>query len=148
MAYWIAVLGGAGLIGRAPGTWGSLASLLLWAPMVFAEVPWPLRLLAVGLVFWLGYWATKRALPRFSNTDPQAIVIDEAAGLGLALCVCKPTLLFLVLGFALFRLFDIAKPWPVSWADRKVKGAFGIMLDDILAGAYALAFLLLAELIA
>jgi phosphatidylglycerophosphatase A len=147
VAYWIAVLGGAGLVSRAPGTVGSLASLLLWAPMVMLQVAWPIRLAAVLAVFLLGWWASQHSLKRFRSEDPQAIVIDETAGLGLSLCLCGPSWLMLVLGIALFRFFDIFKPWPVSWADRNVKGSLGIMLDDILAGAYALMFLSLAEII-
>lgn len=92
--------------------------------------------ITIGLTI-VGIWAIRTSLPFFDGEDPQKIVIDEVCGLGLTLCFCSASWLHLVLGFLLFRLFDIVKPWPVSWADQKIKGAWGIMLDDLLAGLYA-----------
>jgi len=69
--------------------------------------------------------------------DAQHIVVDEAAGTLLTLALVPRTAANLLLGFLLFRLFDIWKPWPVRWADRHVGGGFGSMLDDLLAGCYA-----------
>jgi len=69
--------------------------------------------------------------------DPGAVVIDEIAGQWLALLAVEPTLVGYAVGFALFRAFDILKPWPVSWADCNVTGGIGVMLDDVLAAAYA-----------
>jgi phosphatidylglycerophosphatase A len=77
--------------------------------------------------------------------DPGWIVIDEVVGQGLTLLLTPPDLLNYAAGFALFRLFDIKKPWPVSWADQQIKGGLGIMLDDVLAGIYALALLTLLQ---
>ena len=70
--------------------------------------------------------------------DPGAVVIDEVAGQWLTLLPAATTVWWHWLaGFALFRFFDIVKPWPVGWADRRVKGGLGVMVDDIIAGAYA-----------
>lgn len=134
----MATLGGAGLSNRAPGTIASMVSLFFWAPLLFLGAPWQIRIIAAGLVFCLGLWAIEKSSNEFQGSDPQSIVIDEAAGMGLTLCFCQPTWWNLLLGFALFRFFDVLKPWPVSFADQKIKGPMGIMLDDVLAGIYAL----------
>lgn len=140
----LATFGGVGFFKQAPGTIGSLASLLIWAPCVFFGVsPW-VRLLLVLAVFLVGWWATFCALPTFKRQDPKEIVIDEVAGQGLALVLCPPSWVALLLGFVLFRLFDILKPWPISFIDRKIKSALGIMLDDILAGLFAGLILVIA----
>ncbi|MBX3689237.1 phosphatidylglycerophosphatase A [Dokdonella sp.] len=137
-AGWIACGFGSGLSPVAPGTAGSAAALLPW--LILRELPWPLVLGVIALVFALGVWASKVAIARLRISDPGAVVIDEFVGQWIALL----PLLFLAhgwvwlfAGFVLFRVFDVTKPWPVSWADRKLKGGLGVMLDDVLAGAYA-----------
>src|SRR5205085_1535556 len=77
--------------------------------------------------------------------DPQKIVVDEVVGMGVTLAFSTHGAWSCALGFALFRLFDIWKPWPVRLADRTVKGGFGVMLDDVIAAVYALAVLQLIE---
>lgn len=128
----IASLGGIGFLRPAPGTWGSLAVLPL------ALLPSWALLLAALLFTGLGYWALTR-LPE-TGEDPGWVVIDEAAGQCLALAAAGGWL-GVLLAFALFRLFDITKPGPVGWADRR-KGPFGVMADDVLAGALAAAIIL------
>jgi len=127
----IASLGGIGFLRPAPGTWGSLAVLPL------ALLPaWVSALAALGFTA-LGYWALTR-LPE-TNADPGWVVVDEAAGQSLALSMALALgmgWLGVALAFALFRIFDITKPGPVGWADRQ-KGAFGVMADDVIAGAMA-----------
>lgn len=145
---WALVVGtffGAGLSPRAPGTAGSLASLGLWAPLVILESAWWIRLIVVGLVFLAGTLAAEAIVRARGAEDPQIVVIDEVAGMGIALLWAAPSGWSLLAGFFLFRLFDIWKPWPVRLADRAVKGGFGVMLDDVLAGGYALVGLLLFE---
>jgi phosphatidylglycerophosphatase A len=142
--FWYATFFGSGLSPFMPGTAGTLASLLVWGPMVVFEVPWWARLALVAVFFVTGIPAATRSQKLLQKDDPGAVVIDEVAGQGLALALVGPSLLNVAVGFVLFRLFDIFKPWPVSWADRQHTG-FGIMLDDILAGAYALGLLVLAE---
>ena len=128
---------GAGLSRRAPGTVGSLAALVIWAPLLMGGAS-PLARLSITICLTIvGVWVIHKSLSMFDGEDPQKIVIDEVCGLGLTLCFCSASWLNLALGFLLFRLFDIVKPWPVSWADQKIKGAWGIMLDDLLAGLYA-----------
>jgi phosphatidylglycerophosphatase A len=128
---------GAGLLPGMPGTWGSLVALpgawgiryLLGAPGLAA---------AAVLVFGIGCWAAARTARASERGDAAEIVIDEIAGQWLALVVAPLELRWYVVAFALFRLFDIAKPWPANWVDRRMKTGLGIMLDDGIAGLYAL----------
>lgn len=136
----IATWFGAGLLPRAPGTWGSLAALP-FAWIIAAET----GTLGLGVatlgVFALGCWASSGYLREIGGEDPGPVVIDEVAGQWLTLLVVPTDLYMYAAGFVLFRLADIVKPWPASWADRNVKGALGIMLDDIFAAVYAAAAL-------
>ena len=128
---------GAGLLPRAPGTWGSLAALP-FAWLIVKLGGWPALAIAAVLLFALGAWAAAAEAERTGVQDPGSIVVDEVVGQWLTLLPAPLDPLAYAIGFVLFRLCDIAKPWPVSWADRKVKGGFGIMLDDVLAAGYAL----------
>lgn len=144
-AAWIATWFGAGLLPKAPGTWGSLAALP-FAWLIHAH--WGQGWLAAGavLLFAVGTWAAECYRRHDGTQDPQAVVVDEVVGQWLVLAALPgPELLSYAIGFALFRLFDVWKPWPVSWADRHVKGGLGIMLDDVLAAAYGASVLFLAH---
>jgi phosphatidylglycerophosphatase A len=79
--------------------------------------------------------------------DPREIVVDEVAGQWLLLSVLFPTFASYLVGFILFRIFDIIKPWPVCWADREIKGALGVMFDDFLAAMYPILVFLLFMII-
>jgi phosphatidylglycerophosphatase A len=132
----------AGLIKPASGTWGSLAALPLGIyTAMFFGTSGLLVLAAIG--YGLGHWASSVWISQGDDKDPSPIVIDEAVGIWLALAAAPLTPLGIALAFVLFRLFDILKPWPVSWADKTLGGATGIMLDDVLAGLWA-AILLVA----
>ena len=142
-----------GLMPNAPGTWGSLAALPCAFAMYllgFSTVP---LLISVLLVFLVGWWATEIETKGKDNHDPGEIVIDEVAGQWLALAPLflshvspspSQMIFWMLVGFGLFRLFDIFKPFPVSWADR-IDTSFGVMFDDILAGLMA-AFVLLGAM--
>lgn len=119
----------------APGTVGSLAGLLVVAVLWRLGGAWTV---AAGAVFVtaLGMWAASGAEARFGQRDPGAVVIDEIAGQMVSLLFLAPDVTTLVIGFVLFRVFDIWKPFPVRRAE-KLPGASGIMVDDLLAGAYA-----------
>src|SRR3954467_8712731 len=128
---------GLGLVGPAPGTLGSAGALPLAVIIVWV---WGQNALftAASAVFLLGWFLTALQLRDVPDEkDPQWIVIDEVAAQWAVLAVAPLNPIWYLAGFALFRVFDIAKPWPVSWADRKVPGALGVMLDDALAGLYA-----------
>ncbi len=102
-----------------------------------APLPWYLQLAATLALLALGTWATQRVIDKYGVHDPGAVVVDEIVGVWLALFLLPASVLLVALGFVLFRFFDIVKPWPVSWADKSVPGAFGVMLDDVLAGLLA-----------
>ena len=142
LATWL----GSGYLPGAPGTWGSLAAVPFAAVLAWAGGPW-LLLGAALLVVPVGLWATRGYMERTGTHDPGRVVIDEVAGVWLALAAAAPVPepRWYAAGFLLFRLFDILKPFPVGWADRQLPGAWGVMLDDVLAGAYAAALLLLAR---
>jgi len=127
---------GAGRLPWAPGTWGSLFALPLAWPLLALGGPW-LLLVATALVFALGLWAADRYMKAVGLHDPGAIVIDEVAGQWLTLAVAPLDPLAFLLGFVLFRVADVLKPWPASWLDRRVGGAFGVMIDDVAAAVYA-----------
>ena len=151
VAYIIAAGFGAGAAPRAPGTAGSLVGLAIGALLLQAS---PALLFAATLLAtYGGLWAISaatglpmRATPdAATHADPGWVVIDEMAGQMLALVALhRPTPLGLLAAFALFRLFDIAKPGPIGWVDRQ-GGAAGIMADDLLAGFSAALCLLLAQ---
>ncbi len=138
LATFLATFGYSGFIRPAPGTWGSLAALpvgwlIIWLGGTVA--------LAVAIVatFVIGLWAARVHMhSRQTMHDPSEIVIDEVAGQWIPLL---PLAGFDPLGFAVafvtFRLFDIWKPGPVGWADKRLKGALGVMVDDIFAGIFA-----------
>ena len=148
-AGWIACGFGSGLSPFAPGTAGSLAALLPWLALRALPLPWFVAVLA--LVFVLGVWVSGWTVRTLKIADPSVVVWDEFVGQWIALAplVWWPRgWPWAICGFALFRIFDILKPWPVSWADRKVPGGLGVMLDDVIAGVYAaLALAVLQQLV-
>ncbi len=85
----------------------------------------------------VGVWACERAGRHLGKSDHPAIVWDEIVGMQITMILVPVTLANLMIGFLLFRFLDMAKPWPVSWFDRNIKGGLGVMLDDIVAGAIA-----------
>ena len=127
---------GSGFVRPAPGTWGSLMALGIWW-FLLAALPWWGQLATIALTLMLGTWLVARVGQRYGVNDDPGIVVDEFAGLWLTLLAAAPTLPAALGGFALFRLFDIWKPWPVRLTERKVPGAWGVMLDDLVAGVLA-----------
>lgn len=135
-----------GLSPKAPGTVGSLCSLpLAW----FLIHYWGSLGVGIGAIFLflVGWWATHIVLKDKSNgTDPGFVVIDETVGQLLSFIFVAHLPLDIstyILGFAFFRFFDIIKPWPVSFFDKKIHSAFGVMTDDVCAGLYAAVLLTL-----
>ncbi|MDD3650293.1 phosphatidylglycerophosphatase A [Immundisolibacter sp.] len=137
---------GAGLAPRAPGTCGALLGLPLAAALT--RLPVAMAVLVLGLLSVLGVWCCARAGQRLGVSDHPAIVWDEVIGMALALLAVPFGWWQYLLGFALFRLFDILKPWPVGALDRQVGGGLGVMLDDLAAGVLAGVTLQLALLAA
>lgn len=126
---------GAGLLPKAPGTFGSVPGLLLaWLTLPLA-LEWRL-MVALGLVL-TGIWICGESAKRLGIHDHPGIVWDEITGMYLTLLVAPPQIAFWALGFGLFRLFDIWKPWPIRDLDHRLAGGVGIMLDDLVAALYA-----------
>ncbi|MEO8741674.1 MAG: phosphatidylglycerophosphatase A [Lysobacteraceae bacterium] len=142
---WIASGFGSGFSPRAPGTAGTVAALLPW--WWLRELPLPYYIAAIVVAFAVGVWASSWVVRRSGVQDPQVVVWDEFVGVWIALIAAPVGWPWMLAGFALFRLFDIWKPWPVSWADEKVGGGLGVMLDDVFAGIYALIVMQVAAII-
>jgi phosphatidylglycerophosphatase A len=126
---------GAGLAPRAPGTVGTVVGLLLG----LAALPLPLagRILAGIAISLAGIWLCGESARRIGVHDHPGIVWDEIAGIYLVLLFVPPEPLWWGAAFALFRLFDIWKPWPIRDLDHRLHGGLGIMLDDLAAALYA-----------
>jgi phosphatidylglycerophosphatase A len=148
----VATAGGAGYLPGAPGTFGSVVGVLVFAAL--AGLGLPLFLLTTAALTILGIWASDHAERIFGKKDDGRIVIDEVAG---QLIVLAPLLVmaplgevhnpfWLVTGFVLFRVFDIWKPGPARWAERNFKGGAGVVLDDVVAGCFG-AFVLVAAVL-
>lgn len=142
----LATVFGIGHLPYAPGTWGSLAALPL-GYLVYGLGGVIPMLLLVDLIFVVGWWSAHQHAKELGDKDPGSIVIDEVAGQLVVLAVIPPSIIAYGIGFAAFRLFDILKPWPISWIDRRVPGGLGIMLDDIVAGLFAVPVTVAALLI-
>jgi len=145
----IATWFGVGKLPKAPGTWGSLAAIPFWFFFLHPLGIEPYFAALVAVTF-LGWFASYEILKKTDEKDPHYIVIDEVVGMWIAL-IPAATLQEVILAFVLFRLFDIWKPWPISWADQ-LEGspgltAWAVMLDDIIAGFITLLLILLLKVI-
>ena len=136
---------GSGLVPKAPGTFGTLAAIPLY--LVMQPLGLLGYLLLTAVFFVLGIWLCHQAIKVFERNDPSEVVWDEVVGFLVTMIAAPAGWQWLVLGFVLFRIFDIWKPWPVRLADHKLHGGLGIMLDDVIAGIYALIVLQVIALI-
>ena len=127
---------GSGLSPRAPGTVGTLVAVPLYLLMV--RLPWEYYILLLVAAIVLGVWLCGESARLLGVHDHGGIVWDEFVGFWLTMLFVPPEWLWIALGFLLFRLFDVWKPWPIRFIDQHVHGGLGIMLDDILAGIFAL----------
>jgi phosphatidylglycerophosphatase A len=137
-AGWIASGFGSGFSPFASGTVGSAVALIPW--IALRDLEWPWYLAAITVAFAIGVWSADRVIRVLRVEDPGVVVWDEFVGQWIALLplvVAPRDWTWIVAGFVLFRVFDVWKPWPASWADRSVKGGLGTMLDDVIAGGYA-----------
>ena len=132
----IAALGfGAGALPKAPGTWGTLVALPIYLPL--ARLPFVEYILLLAVLFTVGIWICDKAGRVLGSDDHGAIVWDEMVGFWVTMSLAPPGWMWILAGFVVFRLFDIWKPWPIFWLDRRVGGGFGVMVDDLVAGIYA-----------
>jgi phosphatidylglycerophosphatase A len=141
VALLIATVGG---VGHAPFALGTVASAITALALgIFTPSRSVLVVLVLGVIL-LGTWASHAAERSLGGKDPGAIVIDEVAGMALSVLALPLTPVALLAGFVLFRVFDIVKPYPAN-ALQRLAGGVGVMLDDIVAGLYALLLLLAAR---
>jgi len=140
-AHFIALGFGSGLSPRAPGTAGTL---LAWAlfPLISAPVSDAVFAAILASLFVAGVLVAERTGRALGVPDHGAIVWDEMVAIWLVLLFTPPSFVWQAVAVVLFRLFDITKPPPIRWADRRLKGGFGVMFDDLLAAGYAIAVLL------
>jgi len=136
----IATLGPVGKLPIAPGTWGSAVTVLIWwflmteiTPVIFAAIIVFLTIIAIPI---------SGSAEKILGRDAGSIVIDEVVGQLITLSVCQGSMLFGILAFFLFRLFDVWKPYPIN-ISQKLKGGWGIVIDDVLAGSYAAVVILI-----
>jgi phosphatidylglycerophosphatase A len=126
---------GSGLSPYAPGTIGTLVGVVLFVACYLADPVY--NLVSTAIVILGGIWIAGKSAHQLGHHDDQRIVIDEVAGYMVTMLFIPVDWMTITAGFVLFRIFDILKPWPIRLVDRQVKGGFGIMLDDLIAGVFA-----------
>ena len=134
---------GTGLYKKAPGTLGTLVAIPFFLAINKADIY--LQLLFAVMVFFLGIWSSNVTSKSLKLKDPSCIVIDEIAAFLLLLILINPNTYQLIYVFILFRIFDIWKPYPILWLEKKYSGGFGIMIDDIAAALMALIIYLITD---
>ena len=138
MNYFILLLAtgfGVGNSPVAPGTLGTLVAIPIY--YFLSENPSPLYEITLIGFFFLSVWISENAEAFFGKKDDPRIVIDEVMGFLITMLWLPKTILFIILGFFLFRFFDILKPFPIRQWERRLKGGWGVVLDDVMAGIYA-----------
>lgn len=132
---------GSGLAPKAPGTFGTLAAIpvfLLLIILMPTPLPYAITVSVMGVA---GIYICGKAADDVGVHDHPAIVWDEFVGFFITMFMVPVSWQSILVGFLLFRLFDIVKPWPISFIDKKMTGGLGIMFDDVLAGIFALAIM-------
>ncbi|MFW5425807.1 MAG: phosphatidylglycerophosphatase A [Methylophagaceae bacterium] len=127
---------GSGLAPKAPGTFGTLAALPLY--WLMQDLPLITYISIVVLAFIAGIWICQKSAEWLQADDPSAVVWDEIVGYLITMIAAPSGWQWMVLGFVLFRFFDILKPWPINLADKAIHGGLGIMVDDVIAGVFSL----------
>jgi phosphatidylglycerophosphatase A len=144
-AFFVAWGAGSGLAPRAPGTFGTLAAFPLH--LLLAALPVAVHAGAIALLLALGTWACAAVGRRLGVHDPGGVVIDEIVAFLVVLWAVPATWGAWLAAFVLFRVFDIVKPWPIGWLDRRVPGAAGVMLDDLAAAGATLLVMQVAVIV-
>ncbi|MCU7797004.1 MAG: phosphatidylglycerophosphatase A [Candidatus Thiodiazotropha sp. (ex Myrtea spinifera)] len=134
---------GSGLAPKAPGTFGTLVAIPIY--LLLQPLPFTLYLVLLLLGFLAGIWICDQTSQDLGVHDHGGIVWDEIIGYLVTMSFVSGGWWWVLIGFVLFRFFDILKPWPIGWLDQRVHGGFGIMLDDLVAGLYAGSVMLLIQ---
>lgn len=134
---WLAEGLGLGRIPFAPGTFGTLLGLPLYFALA-AVLPWPVYLAVIVATLPLSAWVCGVGATARGEHDPSSVVWDEVVGMLVALTAAPAGWAPPLVAFIAFRAFDILKPFPVGWVDARIGGGWGVLLDDVVAGVYAL----------
>jgi len=126
---------GVGYSPIGPGTLGTLVAIPIY--YFLSEIPSPIYEITLVGFFFLSVWVSENAERFFGKKDDQRIVIDEIMGFLVTMLRIPKTILFIIIGFLLFRFFDILKPFPIRHLEKRLEGGYGVVLDDVLAGIYA-----------
>lgn len=133
-----------GYLPFAPGTWGTLVGVLLFYFVRY--LPQEAYAATVVAFIALSVWVSNQAQEIFGEVDPQKVVIDEVAGFLVTMAFHRTDIATIAAGFILFRIFDVVKPWPIKWIERRFTDGRGIVFDDVAAGVYASAALWVIEI--
>lgn len=134
--YFLAFGFGSGALPYAPGTWGTIAAIPIYLLLQnLAVIPYIIIVLLASLV---GIWLCDVTEKATGIHDDSRIVWDEICGYLLTMLAAPKGWMWIIIGFVLFRIFDIWKPWPIRWVDKHAPGGLGVMVDDLLAAIYAL----------
>ena len=134
---------GSGLVKKAPGTAGTVAAIPL--ALVLTSLPPVLAGFIVLVLFAIGLPLCRVTATALGQSDPGPIVWDEIVGFALVAILVPPGWVWLLAAFVAFRFFDIVKPWPIRWFEKRLSGGFGIMFDDVIAALYSIVSIRLAE---
>jgi phosphatidylglycerophosphatase A len=130
---------GTGLAPKAPGTFGTLAALPIY--WLMQDLSLAIYLAITIISFVAGICICQKSADWLGSDDPSAVVWDEIVGYLVTMIAAPTGWQWMLAGFVLFRIFDIWKPWPISWLDKNLHGGIGIMVDDVIAGIFALIIL-------
>ena len=130
---------GSGLAPKAPGTFGTAAAVLLY--VLFPPMHWSVYLALILVTFLAGIWICGKTSKDMGIHDHGGIVWDEFVGYWITMFMAPEGWQWILAGFVVFRVLDILKPWPIKWADSRIKGGLGIMLDDVIAGIIGALFI-------
>jgi len=135
IAKWLSLGFGSGKAPFAPGTFGTMAGVLIY--LLLSDFNLYFYIVITVIFYFVGVWAAQVYSDYLGVHDHGSIVWDEVVGYLITMIAIPVEWQWILLGFVLFRLFDIWKPWPIGWLDKKVHGGTGIMIDDVVAGIYA-----------
>ncbi|WP_330926045.1 phosphatidylglycerophosphatase A [Candidatus Sororendozoicomonas aggregata] len=127
---------GSGLLPKCPGTYGTMAAIPFYLLLQYFSLP--LYVLVIAIASVVGIWLCDKTSKDLGVHDHPGIVWDEFCGYWITMIAAPAGILWVLYGFVLFRIFDIWKPWPIGWLDARIGGGLGIMVDDVVAGLYAL----------
>jgi len=130
---------GSGLAPFAPGTFGTIAAIPIY--LLMQDLPLTIYLFVTTVFFILGIYICQKSADWLGKDDPSAVVWDEIVGYLVTMISAPSGWQWVLIGFVLFRFFDIIKPWPISWLDKNLHGGLGIMVDDVVAGMFAMILL-------